>query len=95
MVAAVDTNSCTIHEVPLGRSIFGAQLGAAPAPCDLCDTVESVSSNTITLVSRGFDFFERSILDLNEDTFRVMETQSEWRRPRLDGKIEDWPPTHK
>jgi len=73
-----NTNNCTFREIPLGEAVFGDQIGYwAATKAQMGDTVESVSSNRVTLLSKRFRYLERSVLDLENDSFRVVEIQSE------------------
>jgi hypothetical protein len=80
-----NTNDCSFREIPLGEAAFGDQIGYWSATKGrMGDLVESVSSNRIALLSKGFRYLERSVLDLNNDTFRVVEVQSERNQISLD-----------
>lgn len=73
-----DTNECSFREIPLGDVVFGGQIGFWSATNgQMGDTVESVSSNRIVLVSKGFRYVERSLLDLNNDTIRVVDVDNQ------------------
>ena len=48
------------------------------------DTIESVASNRVMLLSKGFRYLERSVLDLDNDTIRVVEVQSERNQLSVD-----------
>lgn len=73
-----NTNNCTFREIPLGEAVFGDQIGYwAATKAQMGDTVESVSSNRVMLLSKRFRYLERSVLDLENDSFRVVEIQSE------------------
>lgn len=76
-----NTNDCTFREVPVGDAIFGDQIGYWEATNgEMGDTVEVVSSNQLSLLSKGFRYVEKSILDLDQRTLRVVEVQSEHNR---------------
>jgi hypothetical protein len=80
-----NTNDCTFREIPLGDAVFGDQIGYwAATKGQMGDTVESVSSNHVMLLSKGFRYLERSVLDLDNETIRVVEVQSEHNPIRFD-----------
>jgi len=80
-----NTNDCTFREIPLGEAVFGDQIGYwAATKGQMGDTIESVSSNRVALLSKGLRYVERSLLDLNNDTIRVVEVQSERNQIILD-----------
>ena len=80
-----NTNDCTFREIPLGEAVFGDQIGYwAATKGRMGDTIESVSSNRVTLLSKGFRYVERSVLDLNDDTIHTVEVQSERNQIKLD-----------
>lgn len=73
-----NTNDCTFREIPLGEAVFGDQIGYwAVTKAQMGDTVESVFSNRVMLLSKRLRYLERSVLDLENDSFRVVEVQSE------------------
>lgn len=73
-----NTNECTFREIPLGEAVFGNQIGSwAATKGQMGDTIESVSSNNVMLLSKGFRYLERAVLDLDNDTIRVVEVQSD------------------
>jgi len=80
-----NTNDCTFREIPLGEIVFGNQIGYWTATKgEMGDTIESVSSNRVALLSKGLRYTERSELDLNNYTIHVVEVQSERNRISLD-----------
>jgi len=80
-----NTNDCTFQAIPLGEIVFGNQIGVWDATKgQMGDMVESVSSNRLSLLSKGFRYVERSVLDLNNNTLRVVEVQSERNQTDLD-----------
>lgn len=80
-----NTNDCTFREIPLGEAVFGDQIGYwAATKGQMGDSIESVSSNRVMLLSRGFRYLERSVLDLDNDTIRVVEVQSERNQLSVD-----------
>lgn len=85
MLVVCNTNDCSFREIPLGEAVFGDQIGYWSATKgQMGDVVESVSSNRIALLSKGFRYVERSMLDLNTDTIRVVEVQNERNQITLD-----------
>jgi len=85
MLVVCDTNDCSFREIPLGESVFGNQIGDwSPTKGQLGDIVESGSSNRLVLLSKGFRYLERSVLDLESETLRVVEVQSERDKFLLD-----------
>lgn len=80
-----NTNDCTFREIPLGDSVFGDMIGYWEATKGQSgDTVESVSSNRVMLLSKGFRYLERSVLDLDAQTICVVEVQSEHKHIPFD-----------
>jgi hypothetical protein len=80
-----NTNDCTFREIPLGEAAFGDQIGYwAVTKGQMGDTVESVSSNRVMLLSKRLRYLERSVLDLENDSFRVVEVQSERNQISFD-----------
>ncbi|HOK78328.1 MAG TPA: hypothetical protein PLW35_11480 [Verrucomicrobiota bacterium] len=80
-----NTNDCTFREIPLGNAVFGDQIGyCAATKGQMGDTVESMSSNHVMLLSKGFRYLERSLLDLDKDTILVVEVQSEHKQIPFD-----------
>ncbi len=76
-----NTNDGTFREIRLGEAVFGDQIGYwAGTQGQMGDTVESVSSNHVLLLSKSFRYVERSLLDLEQNTLRIVEVQSEDRR---------------
>ena len=50
------------------------------------DTVESVKSNEVILVSKSFRYVERSVLDLTDDSIRVLEFRSKKSEINFDSE---------
>jgi hypothetical protein len=77
-LVVLHTNECLFREIPLGEAVFGNQIGYWRATKgQMGDTVESVLSNRMVLLSKGVRYAERSVLDLNSNTIRVVEVQSD------------------
>ena len=77
-----DTNTCTFDEIPLYRTFFGNQIGRQPtAPDNWGDIVESVKSNKVVLRSTGAQYVEKSVLDLDERSIRVIEFKNDAEVP--------------
>ena len=75
-----NTNDCTFQEIPLGEIAFGNQIGVWDATKgQMGDIVDSVTSNRLSLLHKGFRYVERSMLDLNDGSIRVLEVQSDLR----------------
>ena len=73
-----NTNDCTFLQIPLGEAVFGNQIGYWEATKgQMGDTVESASSNRLALLSKGFRYIERSLLDLTNGSLRVVEVRSD------------------
>ena len=85
MLVICNTNDCTIREAPLGRSIFGDQIGYwIPNKGVMGDMIESVSSNQVFLLSKRLRSMERSVLNLDTSTLRIIETQDDRVPLRID-----------
>ena len=85
ILVVCDTNDRTFREIPLGDSVFGSQIGDWEATQGrMGDIVESVSSNRLFLLHKGFRYLERSVLDLESERIRVVQAQSEWNQLNLD-----------
>lgn len=80
-----NTNDCTFREISPDNVRFGERIGYWNATGGkMGDTVESVESNRVVLISKSFSYVERSVLDLKDDTIRVLELQSERNQIILD-----------
>jgi hypothetical protein len=85
MLVVCNTNDCSFREIPLGDAVFGDQIGYWTATKgQMGDTIESVSSNRIALLSKGFRYLERSVLDLEKNAISVVQVESEWRPRTFD-----------
>jgi hypothetical protein len=78
MLVLCNTNTCMFDEIPLYNARFGGQIGRGlSAKSDWGDRIESVTSNKVVLVSIGFKYREKSILDLQDKSIRVIELHDE------------------
>ena len=83
-IGVVDTNTCTVTEIPLTRSSFVGNFPLHPSPSkQILDYVEKFESNHIFVVHKSFEFFERSVIDLDQKTIRVVYTDSAERRASM------------
>lgn len=85
VLVVCDTNDCSFREIPLGDSVFGDQIGYWTATKgQMGDTIESVSSNRIALLHKGFRYLERSVLDLEKNEISVVQVESELQPRTFD-----------
>jgi hypothetical protein len=83
-IGVVDTNTCAVTEVPLTQSSFVGDFPLNPSPSkQILDYVEKFESNRVFVVHKSFDFFERSIIDLDRKTIKVVYVDSEEGRASL------------
>ena len=84
VLVVCNTNTCAFDVIPLYSARFGHQIGRKIFPPENWgDTIESVSSNKVVLVSVGFKYREKAILDLSEKSVWVVELWDE-RAPPLE-----------
>lgn len=84
LLVVCDTNDCSFQEIPLGNAVFGNGIGYwGPTKGKMGDIVERSSSNRLTLLAQGFRYIERSVLDLNDNTFRIVEVQCDLGPPLI------------
>jgi len=70
----VNTNDCDIIEILLDDVWFDGNFRSKPDPSQrIADYVEDYRSNQVFLVSKNFEYFERSVVDLTRGTIRVIE----------------------
>ena len=82
-----DTNRCTWRELPLGNKVvFGERIGYWGATKGrMGDYVESISTNSLSLVSKSFRYEERAVLDLAKWDFKILKVVNEWQPPSSFG----------
>jgi hypothetical protein len=84
VLVVFNTNDLSFREIPLGKAVFGDQIGYWTATKgQMGDIVESVSSNRLVLLSKGFRYVEKSVVDLSDETIRIVEAQSEFNQMGL------------
>ncbi len=85
-----DTNDYTFREIALHDCVFGDQIGYWNATNGkMGDTVESSTSNRLYVLSKGFKYTERAVVDLTAGSVRVVGVQSEYNKPGLDN-LTNW-----